>query len=39
MSSFSHNKTQNDFFFEIGGCLFPLSIHSLLTDDQKGCAA
>ena len=35
-AKFVHLKHPDDFVFEIGGCLFPLNMRSLLADDQLG---
>lgn len=34
-SKFTFGKKPEDFVFDIGGCLFPPSIYSLLADDQQ----
>ncbi len=35
-AKFIHCKPSADFAFDINGCLFPLSLHTLLADDQRG---
>lgn len=36
-SKFTFGKKPEDFVFDIGGCLFPPSMYTLLADDQ-GCS-